>query len=141
MRRTAAAILREVGYGEEIVAKVEKLLRKRQLKQDPDVQLLEDAICLVFLENDFAGFSAQHEEAKVIDIVRKTWAKMSVRGQTATLALELPPAADAPGQPRTGSAGASMSRHLRSGHGSIGRGRPDRLDGHLPFTASTTSMA
>lgn len=90
---TAAEILREVGYDEAMIAVVEGLLRKRQLKNDPDVQLLEDVICLVFLENYFADFSTQFDEAKVIDIVRKTWAKMSPRGHAAALGLALPPGA------------------------------------------------
>ncbi len=88
---TAAKILREVGYDETLIAKVEGLLRKRNLKRDPDVQLLEDVICLVFLENYFADFSTQFDEAKVIDIIRKTWAKMSPRGHAAALELELSP--------------------------------------------------
>jgi hypothetical protein len=90
---TAAVILREVGYDEAMIAKVEQLLRKRQLKTDADVQLLEDVICLVFLENYFAEFSTQFDEDKVIDIVRKTWAKMSPRGHAAALELELSPVA------------------------------------------------
>ena len=88
---TAAKILREVGYDETLIAKVEGLLHKRNLKRDPDVQLLEDVICLVFLENYFADFSTQFDEAKVIDIIRKTWAKMSPRGHAAALELELSP--------------------------------------------------
>ena len=90
---TAAGILREVGYDEAMIAVVEGLLRKRQLKSDPDVQLLEDVICLVFLENYFADFSTQFDEAKVIDIVGKTWAKMSPRGHAAALELALSPGA------------------------------------------------
>ena len=64
-------------------------------KLDPDVQLLEDVICVVFLENYFADFSQQHKPDKVVDIVRKTWRKMSPRGHEAALALELPPEATA----------------------------------------------
>jgi hypothetical protein len=90
---TAAVILREVGYDEAMITKVEQLLRKRQLKTDADMQLLEDVICLVFLENYIADFSTQFEEDKVIDIVRKTWAKMSPRGHAAALELELSPVA------------------------------------------------
>ena len=90
---TAAAILRHVGYEAETVARVETLLQKKRLKLDPEVQLLEDVICLVFLENYFAAFSQQHDPAKVIDIVRKTWRKMSPQGHKAALSLQLPPEA------------------------------------------------
>jgi hypothetical protein len=63
------------------------------MKYDADAQTLEDVICLVFLEDYFGDFAAKHEEEKVIDIVRKTWAKMSKDGQTAALKLALAPAA------------------------------------------------
>jgi hypothetical protein len=89
---TAAAILRDVGYDEQTVGEVQSLLRKERLKLKPATQLLEDVACLVFLEHYFADFAAQHEEEKLIDIVRKTWKKMSPRGQQAALELELPPA-------------------------------------------------
>jgi len=87
--QTAASILREVGYDEHIVRRVEGLLRKERLKADPDVQLLEDVICLVFLEHYFADFASQHDDEKIVDILRKTWRKMSERGRQT--ALELAP--------------------------------------------------
>jgi hypothetical protein len=52
--------------------------------------LLEDVICLVFLEHYLADFAQEHEEPKLIDILRRTWQKMSPRGQQAALALKLP---------------------------------------------------
>ncbi len=82
-------ILRDVGYDEPTVSRVQSLVRKERLKLDSESQLLEDVICLVFLENYFADFSRQHDEAKLIDIVRKTWKKMSSRGQRAALQLPL----------------------------------------------------
>ncbi|MDQ2695945.1 MAG: DUF4202 domain-containing protein [Pseudomonadota bacterium] len=90
---TAAEILREVGYDAATIDHVHDLLRKMRLKTDPDVQLLEDVACLVFLENYFADFARQHDEAKVIDILRKTWNKMTPRGHAAALELSLPPQA------------------------------------------------
>lgn len=84
----AGEILREVGYGEDIAARVGALVRKERLKQDPEAQALEDVVCLVFLESYFSPFARQHDPAKVVDIVRKTWRKMSGHGQAA--ALELP---------------------------------------------------
>ena len=88
---TAASILRDVGYDEETVARVEALLRKERLKADPDVQLLEDVICLVFLQYYLADFAAQHDDEKLTDILRKTWRKMSDRGRAAALQVDLPP--------------------------------------------------
>ncbi|MBI1977066.1 MAG: DUF4202 domain-containing protein [Candidatus Omnitrophica bacterium] len=87
----AGAILKEAGYDPRTIERVQTLLRKKNIKTDPDMQLLEDVICLVFLENYFAEFSKQHEEQKIIEIVRKTWNKMSPRGQQAALQLKISP--------------------------------------------------
>ena len=86
----AGEILREVGYGDATIARVQSLVRKQGIKTDPEMQLLEDVICLVFLENYFAEFAADHDEGKLIRILRRTWAKMSPRGHRAALELELP---------------------------------------------------
>lgn len=88
---TAAAILREVGYDDATVARVESLLRKERLKTDPDVQLLEDVICLVFLEHYLSDFAPKHDEEKLLGVLRKTWPKMSNDGRRAALALDLVP--------------------------------------------------
>jgi hypothetical protein len=89
--RAAAEILREAGYDEAFVARVQALVRKEGIKRDPEAQALEDAACLVFLEDEFAAFSARHDEAKLVAILRKTWMKMSERGQRAAAALDLAP--------------------------------------------------
>jgi hypothetical protein len=86
----AGAILREAGYDEATAARVEQLLQKKDLKTDAEMQLLEDVICLVFLEHYFADFSKGHEPEKVVHILRKTWGKMSSRGQAAALKLAMP---------------------------------------------------
>jgi hypothetical protein len=88
----AGEILRAVGYEEETIARVQSLVRKERLKLDPEAQLLEDVICLVFLESYFADFSRKHDREKLITILRKTWKKMSPRGHEAALALDLSPA-------------------------------------------------
>ena len=88
---TAAAILEELGYPAPAVQRVRDLLTKKRLADDPDVQTLEDAACLVFLEHTFADFARKHDRDKLVDIVRKTWGKMSERGRAAAAALALPP--------------------------------------------------
>ena len=85
----AAEVLRDVGYDDETIARVRSLIRKQNLKVDPEMQLLEDVICLVFLENYFAEFARDHDEQKLIRILQKTWKKMSPRGHEAALGLEL----------------------------------------------------
>jgi hypothetical protein len=86
---TAAAILRDVGYDDATIQRVQTLLRKEGLKRDAEVQCLEDVICLVFLENYCAAFAMQHDEAKVLDILQKTWKKMSPRGREVALTLPI----------------------------------------------------
>ena len=88
---TAAEILRAVGYGDDTVARVGALLRKERLKADPQVQLLEDVACLVFLQHYLPAFADRHDDAKLVDILGKTWRKMSARGRAAALALDLEP--------------------------------------------------
>ena len=85
----AGEIMAVCGYAETEIEKVQAMLRKKNLRSDPDTQLLEDTICVVFLENYLSGFSARHDPEKIVDILRKTWGKMSPRGQEAALALEL----------------------------------------------------
>lgn len=91
----AREILKQAGYEEAIIARVEALVKKKNLKTDSEAQLLEDVACLVFLESYFSDFAKKHDEEKLINILRKTWSKMSPRGQQAALGLDLPPAARA----------------------------------------------
>jgi tRNAThr (cytosine32-N3)-methyltransferase len=68
---------------------------KSAMKTNPGSQALEDAACLVFLENEIAEFAAQHADyprEKFVDILRKAWKKMSPAAQSAALGLALPPA-------------------------------------------------
>lgn len=74
-------------------ATVATWVSKSGLKTNPGTQALEDAACLVFLENEIADFAATHAdypEEKFVDILRKTWRKMSPAAQQAALALDLP---------------------------------------------------
>jgi tRNAThr (cytosine32-N3)-methyltransferase len=67
---------------------------KTGLRTNPGTQALEDAACLDFLENEIGAFAAQHAaypREKFVDILRKTWRKMSPAARNFALALELPP--------------------------------------------------
>ncbi|MGB3611355.1 MAG: DUF4202 domain-containing protein [Cellvibrio sp.] len=86
---TAASIMQSQGYDEEAIQRVRDLLLKRGLKRDDEVQTLEDVACLVFLEYYLEEFAAKHDEEKLIDIIRKTWNKMSIKGHEAALRLPL----------------------------------------------------
>ncbi|WP_405384772.1 MULTISPECIES: DUF4202 domain-containing protein [Maribacter] len=85
----AASILEDVGYDKETIDNVKFLLQKKQLKKNEETQTLEDVICLVFLEFYFEPFAHKHPEDKTIDILQKTWRKMSPKGQEAALKLPL----------------------------------------------------
>ena len=87
----AGQILGEVGYDSHAIERVRTLLRKRGLKTDPEVQILEDVICLVFLEHYFHDFAKKHNEPKLISILQKTWAKMSKRAQEVALSMSYAP--------------------------------------------------
>ncbi len=92
-----ADILRDTGYDDDTVARVRELVQKKRLKTDAEVQTLEDAAALVFLEHHLDDFAKRDDmdEAKAIDIIRKTWKKMTERGHQAALALTLSPESQA----------------------------------------------
>jgi hypothetical protein len=81
-------LMQEGGYPDMGIQRMRGLVEKRGIKSNPEAQTLEDVICLVFLEFYFDDFRGRHERSKVVDIVRKTWGKMSDRGQG--FALQLP---------------------------------------------------
>ncbi len=85
---TTAQIMRGVGYDEAMCERVKTLLLKDRIKLIPDQgQVLEDVICLVFLEFYFVPFAPHYSEPKLIGIVRKTWKKMSERSHGEALKL------------------------------------------------------
>jgi tRNAThr (cytosine32-N3)-methyltransferase len=91
----ARELLLEAGVPAADAAAVATWVSKTDLKTNPGTQALEDAACLVFLENEIEAFAAQHAgypAEKFVDIIRKTWRKMSPAAQAAALSLRLPPA-------------------------------------------------
>lgn len=70
------------------VARVQSLVRKERLRTDPEVQVLEDALCLVFVETQFGELTDQLGEDHMVEVVVKTLRKMSPAGRAA--AMELP---------------------------------------------------
>jgi hypothetical protein len=85
----AAEIARRVGFSDDEASRISDLVQKKSLRTDPEAQLLEDVACVVFLEHYFAEFTLKHDRAKLIDIVQKTWRKMSERGRAAALTIPL----------------------------------------------------
>ena len=77
---TAGKLMLEAGYSEDEVDRAKKMVGKKNIKHNPDTQLLEDVTDLVFIEHymlEFAGKHPEYDEAKWIDIIQKTWKKMS----------------------------------------------------------------
>lgn len=73
-------ILEAEGYEAATTRRVQELVTKRDLGRDPEVQVLEDALCLVFLETQLGDVAGRLGEARLLDVLRKTLAKMSPRG-------------------------------------------------------------
>ena len=94
----AKALLLQAGVSEGEATDAATWVSKTALKTNPGTQALEDAACLVFLENEIQAFAAQHADyprEKFVDIIRKTWKKISPRGQTLAKTISLPPGIDA----------------------------------------------
>ncbi len=96
-RRQAARareLLLKAGVSEEEANEVATWVSKTHLKTNTGTQTLEDAAVLVFLEHEITTFAAQHPDyttEKYIDILRKTWRKLSISGKRAAQGLGLPP--------------------------------------------------
>ncbi len=88
---TAGRILRECGYDEEAVERVQSVIRKQRFKADPWAQLLEDVACLVFLDHYLDAFSREQSEESMIRILQRTWIKMSDAGHRAALTIDYSP--------------------------------------------------
>ncbi|HWA09882.1 MAG TPA: DUF4202 domain-containing protein [Opitutaceae bacterium] len=89
----ARELLLRAGVDAAEAAEVAVWVSKTALKSNPGTQALEDAACLVFLENEIGAFAAQHAEyprEKFVDILRKTWRKMSPPAQQLARELAFP---------------------------------------------------
>jgi hypothetical protein len=87
--RKSGEILREAGYSDDMIARVQELNLKKNFPDDPESRILEDALCLVFLEFQFADLVRKTAEDKIINAVRKTWQKMTPAARERALSLPL----------------------------------------------------
>ena len=83
----SGAILREVGYDDETIRHVQELNLKKNFPADPEVRVLEDALCLVFLEFQFAALAAKSDDEKMINALKKSWEKMTAAARAEALKL------------------------------------------------------
>ena len=88
---TTAEILKKAGYEDTFINRVSFLIEKKSLKKDEETQLLEDAICLVFLEFYLDPFVQKHDTEKLKHIILKTWNKMSEKGHQEALKINFTP--------------------------------------------------
>jgi hypothetical protein len=86
---TAEGILAGLGYDPLTIEQLRAIVRKQNVSTNPEVQTMEDALCLCFLEYEFDEFAQRHSDEKLIAILRKTWRKMSPRARELAAALPL----------------------------------------------------
>lgn len=84
----AGEILRETGYDETVIRRVQDLNLKKNFPADPESRVLEDALCLVFLQFQLAALAGKTDEDKTVNALRKSWAKMSETGRAEALKLD-----------------------------------------------------
>ena len=87
----AGEILREAGYGDDVMARVQSLNLKKNFPTDPESRVLEDALCLVFLQYQFADLANKTGRDKMIAVLQKSWKKMTPQAREAALKLEYAP--------------------------------------------------
>ncbi len=84
----AGEILRAVGYDDDTIRRVQELNLKKNFPNDPESRVLEDALCLVFLERQLAALAAKSDDAKIINALQKSWKKMTPAAHAEALKLK-----------------------------------------------------
>ena len=85
----AASVMAKTGYDEETIHIVKQLIRKELFPDHPESRVLEDALCLLFIESQLADFARGKTEQKSIDVLRKTWMKMTPTARNIARSMEL----------------------------------------------------
>ena len=85
----AGEILRATGYDDDNIRRVQELNLKKNFPNDPESRVLEDALCLVFLERQLAALAAKSDDAKMINALQKSWKKMTPAAHAEALRLKL----------------------------------------------------
>jgi hypothetical protein len=83
----AGDLLREAGCPDDTITRVQNLNLKKDFPRDPESRVLEDALCLVFLEHQFAELAARTDDDKLINALRKAWQKMTPAARAAAMKL------------------------------------------------------
>ena len=85
------SILQEVGYPADFIQRVTSLVSKSVFPHDPESRVLEDALCLVFLEHQFADLAARSTDEQMCNALQKTWKKMTPAAQEIARNIEFGP--------------------------------------------------
>jgi hypothetical protein len=83
----ATSILNDVGYEEGRIERVRQIILKQKIKVDAEVQVMENALCLVFLQFQYEDFYPKHEPEKLINILKRSLLKMDAHGHQFALSL------------------------------------------------------
>lgn len=83
----SASMMKDAGYNEEQMARLKQIILKQKIKVDNEVQVMENALCLVFLQFQYEEFYTKHSPEKVINILRKSLLKMDKHGHQFALSL------------------------------------------------------
>ncbi len=84
----AGEILREIGYDEDAIRRVQDLNLKKNFPADPECRVLEDALCLVFLEFQLTDLTAKTDDDKMVNALKKSWEKMTEAARAEALKLK-----------------------------------------------------
>jgi hypothetical protein len=85
--RKAGEILGQAGCSDDVIKKVQDLNLKKNFPSDPESRVLEDALCLVFLEFQLAGLAAKTDDDKLFNAIQKSWKKMTPAARQQALTL------------------------------------------------------
>jgi hypothetical protein len=88
--KTVGEMMAQAGYAEAEIEAVRQIILKKNFQANPDAQTVEDALCLVFLETQFEELRQKTPDPKMIEIIQKTWKKMSAKAKEVALAIEIP---------------------------------------------------
>jgi len=83
----ASVILQSAGYNDDTISRTKQIILKQKIKVDKEVQVMENALCLVFLEFQYEDFYPKHPPEMVINILKKSLLKMDRHGHQFALGL------------------------------------------------------
>lgn len=83
-------LMKQAGYAEAKIARVQEIILKKKIKQDAEVQIMENALCLIFLEHQYEDIRMKYidDPEKMINILYKSLLKMDAHGHSEALLIK-----------------------------------------------------